>query len=198
MELQKFYRFVNMSVEDALKTFDKGLYSAGFFNFGNDLHKILREKIGLDLKKDSKERLLRYHWNNLISFNGKLATYFISLTSNPDPFQPLDFDSLIRFEVQFPSNRIAERINEINERSLVVKASKENGAKYNENEYTFLDYILPSRFIKGFDLLERIYSRYPELHTSWKEKFDSIKRVSFPYQYKKLLTQENENFNPFV
>ena len=173
--LQKFYRFVNIPVEKALKTFEKGLYSAGFFNFGKDLPKVLKEKLGLDLKKDSKKKLLHHHWNNLLAVNGKPVTYFISLTLSPDPFRSLDFDSLIRFKILIPSDRIARRIGEINERILVVEASKENGAYYNESEYTFLNYHLPARFIKGFDLLERMGSSP---------------------RYKKVLSQENPNFNP--
>jgi len=166
---------VNMPVEDALKAFEHGLYSAGFYNFGKDLHKILSEKFGLDLEKDSKEKLLKYHWNNLLVFKGKPITYFISLTLNKNPFMPLDFDSLIRFEVVFPAERIAERIKDIDEKTLIVKASKEDGAYYSEDEFTFLNYVLPPHFIEGFSLLEKISSK----------------------KYKEVFFRKNQNFNPF-
>jgi len=149
-----------MSPEDALKVFEMGLLSSGYVNFGNDLPKILKKRLGLDLVNDPTKKLLRYHWNtDFIGVDRKDGAYYISFTQSPIPTGSIALSSnYLTFEAMFPLNVIADRIKDIDENTLLVKATKEDGAKYSEpftditgeQEYTFLKTVVSSKFIRGF------------------------------------------------
>lgn len=158
------YRFDNMSPEDALKTFKTGLKPSGYVNFGNDLPRVIKKRLELDLANDPKRKLLEYHWTtDFIEIDGKSVAYFISFTQKSTPGLIIISFPYVKFEAMFPLKAIADRIKDINENTLLVKATKDDGAIYSdsftepdsEQEYTFLKPVVQSKFIKGVTLWER-------------------------------------------
>jgi len=155
LKLMTFYRFVEMPIDEGKKACKEGLFSPGYLNFREELIDLMQKTYGLNLKKDPYGKLLRFHWGSAdIKIDGKNCRYFLSLTKHgvKPKWLSASLSNLLKFKISIPSERVVHFIDEIREDTLVVEANWENGALYGniEDEYTFLGYVIPPNFIKGF------------------------------------------------